>query len=85
MLKVRQQQKTQTEGLGIKMKKILIIFFGLILGCNLASAKSVSCWDEYTQAYLPGTESKMKTALGNDVNIIKVATKAKAFTHYGSP
>ena len=28
------------------MKKILIMFIGLILGCNLVSAKSVSCWEE---------------------------------------
>ena len=45
------------------MKKILIIFFGLILGCNLASAKSVSCWKEYTSYYTTHTESFMKTAL----------------------
>ena len=45
---------------------------GLILGCNLASAKSVSCWDEYVTEWKSEPTSKMAQALGNDVTIIRV-------------
>ena len=72
---MQRQQKTQTEGLGIKMKKILILFVGLILGCNLASAKSVSCWEEIDATFNPNTVSKMTTLLGNNTTIKRVGTK----------
>ena len=56
------------------MKKILIIFFGLILGCNLASAKGVSCWEETDTTFNPDTVSKMQNVLGNDTTIARVKT-----------
>lgn len=66
------------------MKKILIIFFGLILGCNLASAKSVSCWDEIDATYNPNTSSKMATLLGNSTTIKRVGTKILGVTFGGN-
>ncbi len=70
MSKVQRQAKTQTEGLGIKMKRILILFIGLILGCNLTNAKSVSCWEEYTTYNTAHNSSFMATTLGSDVTIV---------------
>ena len=52
------------------MKKILILFVGLILGCNLASARSVNCWEEYTTYNTAHDSSFMATALGSDVTIV---------------
>ncbi len=74
MSKVQRQAKTQTEGLGIKMRKVLIIFIGLILGCNLANAKSVSCWEEYDTSWKSEPTSKMASVLGNDVTIKRVGS-----------
>jgi len=62
------------------MKRILIIFMGLILGCNLASAKSVSCWEEYTSdnTYINGEatyESRLKSALGTETTILSTGVE----------
>ena len=52
------------------MKRILILFIGLILGCNLTNAKSVSCWEEYASYATAHDSSFMATALGSDVTIV---------------
>ncbi len=66
------------------MKKSLLIILSMFLMSMAAHAVGVDCWEEYTQAYYPEIESKMKAILGNDVAIVKVATKAKAFIHNSS-
>ena len=72
------------------MKRILIIFFGLILGCNLASAKSMSCWEEYTSYATAHDSSFMATALGSDVTIVSTGIEyvgsvffVQAYNGYG--
>ncbi len=60
------------------MGKILIIFMGLILGCNLSFAKSLSCWEEYTRDFTPNTKSKMQSVLGSDVTITRIKSGIKA-------
>ena len=63
------------------MKRILIIFMGLILGCNLASAKSVNCWEEMATTW-DNTEpvSKMQSSLGADVTITRVSSMYRVAT-----
>ena len=65
------------------MKKILIIFFGLILGCNLASARSVSCWEEVGTTKTPPTTSTLRTALttaGSTPILVSALYEASFFT-----
>ncbi len=63
------------------MKRILIIFFGMLLTCNLGLAKSVSCWEEYSAKYNPNTVSMMKSVLGDDVTIKRVKTEVSVAQH----
>ncbi|MBQ2983957.1 MAG: hypothetical protein IJD57_04095 [Candidatus Gastranaerophilales bacterium] len=66
------------------MKRILIIFFGMLLTCNLGLAKSVSCWEEIDATFNPSTVSKMTTLLGNSTTIKRVGTKILGVTFGGN-
>ena len=47
------------------MKRILILFVGLILGCNLCLALDISCWEEYSDSSTAPATSNMRTAVTN--------------------
>ena len=66
------------------MKRILILFMGLILGCNLSFARSVSCWEEYVPQFETHTNSYMATALSG-TTIVSTGQEATGvlFSEYG--
>ena len=57
------------------MKKILIIFIGLILGCNLASALDISCWEEHSISSTAPATSNMRTAVTNAGGTVVLLSK----------
>ena len=57
------------------MKKSLLIILSLIFMNMSAHAVGVDCWEEYTEMYLPTTESKMQSVLGSSVTITRVKTE----------
>ena len=79
MLKAQQQAKTQTEGLGIKMKKFLILLLSLFCIKLGAYAVGVDCWEEYTTLETPPATSDLRTAITNaGGTVVKLHTRAKA-------
>ena len=57
------------------MKRILIIFMGLILGCNLCLALDISCWEEYSDSSTEPATSNMRTAVTNAGGTVVLVNK----------
>ncbi|MBQ2984575.1 MAG: hypothetical protein IJD57_07260 [Candidatus Gastranaerophilales bacterium] len=62
------------------MKKSLIIFLSLVFMSLSAHAVGVDCWEEADVTYLPETTSKMKSILGDKIEIVRVSTRLEALS-----
>ena len=67
------------------MKRILIIFIGLILGCNLCLALDISCWEEYSDSSTAPATSNMRTAVTNaGGTVVLVSRMIDMFVHFAT-